>query len=123
MEENRLAKQPYYLRLQDERPFALAGLWDRWHGGGEDGPLETCTIITTEANEVTCPIHNRMPAILAEDDYSLWLDPDMQDRQVLERLLRPFSSKPMCGTPVSTHVNYVRNDDPRCIATQLELLD
>ena len=63
-------KQPYYLRLQDERPFALAGLWDRWNGGGKDAPLETCTIITTEANEITCPIHDRMPAILAEDDYS-----------------------------------------------------
>lgn len=114
-------KQPYHIRLEDERPFALAGLWERWEGGESGTPLETCTIITTAANAATAPIHDRMPAILPEEEYSLWLDPGVQDRQMLARLLRPFDSQPMGSVPVSTHVNNARNDDPRCVATQPDL--
>lgn len=116
-------KQPYFIRLQDDRPFALAGLWERWSGSEGDPPLETCTIITTAANGTTASIHDRMPAILAQDDYSLWLDPDLQDRPALEQLLRPFDAQPMCAIAVSTHVNNVRHDDARCVAAQPPLFD
>jgi putative SOS response-associated peptidase YedK len=115
-------KQPYYLRMKDDRPFAFAGLWERWeaaeHHDGE--PLETCTIITTAANELSRPIHDRMPAILQEADYDLWLDPAEQGRR-LEPLLAPHDSAPMIAYPVSTLVNNPRNDLPTCIEAQGEL--
>ena len=69
-------KQPYYFRLQDEQPFAFAGLWERWRGpAGSDGPpLESCTIVTTLANELCRPLHERMPVILEPADYDRWLE-------------------------------------------------
>ncbi len=114
-------KQPYWIHLADERPFAFAGLWDRWTGEGE--PLESCTILTTEANEALRPLHDRMPVILDADQYESWIDPDTPLREV-ESLLRPYPSESMLFHPVSTHVNHVGNDDPACIAplrTQTEL--
>ena len=67
-------KQPYYFRLRDGGPFAFAGLWERWDKGEE--PFESCALITTTPNEVVAPVHNRMPAILAPEDYARWLDPE-----------------------------------------------
>ena len=68
------AKQPYYIRLRDEPLFAMAGLWEQWHDTG--GELwETFAIITTEANQATRAIHDRMPVILSQQDYAQWLDP------------------------------------------------
>jgi putative SOS response-associated peptidase YedK len=62
------AKQPFYIRMKDEKLFALAGLWTTWPGA-EDGPLETCTVLTTEANELLSQLHTRMPVILDAADY------------------------------------------------------
>ena len=112
-------KQPYYIHFRDERPFAFAGLWERWQGAGE-GVLESCTIITTDANPLTREIHDRMPVILDPADYALWLDPQVQDRQQLEPLLESYDGDAMVAEPVSTHVNNVRNDDPECIQVQRE---
>jgi putative SOS response-associated peptidase YedK len=116
-------KQPYYFRRRDDRPFALAGLWEQWWDNRErDGePLETCTIITTEANELSQPIHDRMPVILDATDYDLWLDPDAQDKEPLQALLQPYDASQLRADPVSTHVNNVRHDDPQCIEVQPEL--
>lgn len=112
-------KVPHYIRMKDERPFAFAGLWERW--GSRDDPLLTCTIITTESNELTRPLHERMPVILDEADYDMWLDPELQDRESLEQLLQPYDSAEMAVDQVSTHVNSVKNDDPQCLAIQREL--
>ena len=111
-------KQPYYIRLRDGQPFAFAGLWEGWRGGGAEGdqPLETCTIITTDANELSRPIHDRMPVILSVEDYDLWLDPGVEERAKLESLLQPYDPTRMAADPVSTFVNNVRNDDDRCVA-------
>ena len=117
-------KRPLYIRMQDEQPFAMAGLWDRWFGTKEekrDPPLESFTIITTDANELTADVHDRMPVILADDAWELWLDTDLEDPQALQPLLRPYASDAMKVDPVSTHVNSVRNDDARCVAVQKEL--
>jgi putative SOS response-associated peptidase YedK len=116
-------KQPYYIRLKDERLFAFAGLWESWTGPdhSDSQPLETCTIITTRANELSQPIHDRMPAILRESDYDLWLDPAEQDRDRLTPLLEPYDSDLMIADPVSTLVNNPRNDKPGCIEIQKEL--
>lgn len=104
-------KLPFHIRLADDQPFAFAGLWETWTD--EQGkPLDTCTIITTTANELTRPLHDRMPVILDDTDYDLWLDPAVQDASRLEPLLHPYPSNRMVSVPVSTRVNSVRNDDP-----------
>lgn len=96
--------QPYYFRMLDERPFALAGLWDRW--SGPDGEvLETCTILTTEANEVLQPVHDRMPIIIGHEDYDLWLGGDLRKLDLVKELLRPYSAAEMTAYPVSRLVN------------------
>lgn len=107
-------KQPFYIRLRDERPFAFAGLWEHWEGG--DGMvIDSCTVLTTEPNELVRPLHNRMPVILAPEDYSRWLDPGLQKADLLQPLLRPYPSEGMHAYPVDTWVNNPRNDDLQCI--------
>ncbi len=107
-------KQPYYIRLHDGRPFAFAGLWERWVP--PDGqPLDSCTIITTVSNTLIQPLHVRMPVILAAADYENWLDPTLQEVDRLQPLLRPYPSEGMVAYPVSTKVNNPANDAPDCI--------
>jgi putative SOS response-associated peptidase YedK len=107
-------KQPYYIRLRGDEPFAFAGLWERWRDA-EDQALDTCTIITTNANSLTRSIHDRMPVILDSADYDIWLEPTEQEKDKLLQLLQPYESGEMVVDPVSQHVNNVRNDDPACI--------
>ena len=107
-------KQPFYFRLQNGQPFAFAGLWERWKD--PDGvTIESCTILTTEANELLRPIHDRMPVILDPKDYDLWLDPAVQKPEPLQQLLRPYQSEAMTAYPVSTQVNNPSNNSPECI--------
>ncbi|WP_394555241.1 hypothetical protein C1N61_26250 (plasmid) [Priestia aryabhattai] len=107
-------KQPFRFVMKDERPFAFAGLWEQWNRGGE--PLYTCTIITTKPNEVTKEVHDRMPVILEEDAYDLWLDPQMEDTEYLKSLLVPYPAEQMKMYPVSTIVNSPKNDVEECLA-------
>ncbi|MBI4719354.1 MAG: SOS response-associated peptidase [Planctomycetes bacterium] len=107
-------KQPFYIRLRDGAPFAFAGLWERWDRGGR-GPIESCTIITTDANELMRPIHPRMPVILAPQDYAAWLEPGLADPAPLKVLLRPYPDERMTALRVTTVVNNPRNDSARCI--------
>jgi putative SOS response-associated peptidase YedK len=112
-------KQPYFFRMQDEHPFGFAGLWEKWKA--TDGQvLETCTILTTEANEVLQPVHDRMPVILHSDDYDQWLDADLRKLDLLMELLRPYPSAGMISYPVSTQVNNTNNVGAE-ILTPLEL--
>jgi putative SOS response-associated peptidase YedK len=105
-------KQPYYIHMKDGSPFAFAGLWESWRDAQE---IRSCTIITTEANELVGDIHNRMPVILAPEDYSLWLDPDFKEREALTSLLRPYPNDAMEAYPVSRRVNSPSNNAPGCI--------
>ncbi len=110
-------KQPYWIHRQDERAFGMAGLWEVWQGGPGvtlDEPWQTCTIITTDANEQTRPVHDRMPVILDEEDYDLWFR-ELAEPAKLQQLLRPLARVDLQARRVSTHVNNVKNDDPRCI--------
>lgn len=107
-------KQPYYIRMSDRRPFAFAGLWEHWEGG-DGSTIDSCTIITTEPNELLAPIHNRMPVILSDSDYSVWLDPSVTEPDAVQSLLRPHSPKPMEAFPVSLRVNSPSNDVPACV--------
>jgi len=106
-------KQPFNIRMRDERPFAFAGLWEHWQKDG--GPvLETCTILTTEANDLMKPIHDRMPVILPEGDWQRWLEPNTAKADA-EQLLRPYEGKDLVAVPVSTWVNKPQHDDPKCL--------
>jgi putative SOS response-associated peptidase YedK len=108
-------KQPYFIRMRDGRIFAFAGLWDRWESPNE-GVIETCTILTTAANTVLAPIHDRMPVILPQTDYAQWLDPAPKNMDTLPPLLVPFPPEDMLAIPVSPRVNAPSNDDEKCIA-------
>lgn len=107
-------KQPFYFRLENGEPFAFAGLWEHWEKG-EGEPIESCTILTTEANELMHPIHDRMPVILEAKNYEQWLDPEAKKVELLQSLLQPYPTEEMTAYPVSTKVNNPKNDRPECI--------
>lgn len=101
-------KQPFFFTLRDEKMFSFAGLWDRWKN--EDGKVvESCTILTTEANAVLRPVHDRMPVILHPETYDEWLGDDGRKVAALKELLRPFPSARMIAYAVSADVNSPRN--------------
>jgi len=106
-------KRPYAIRLADDKPFAFAGLFEKW--AGPDGDVESCCILTTAPNELAGAIHNRMPAILDPRDFDLWLDPEEQDAASVAPLLRAFPATKMRAYPVSTWVNDVKHKDARCV--------
>ncbi len=108
-------KQPFYIRLKKDRPFAFAGLTEHWSRNGET--IESCTLITTDPNELMAEIHDRMPAILPSDDYDLWLDPEFEGKEKLLSLLRPYAADEMTAYSISTLVNSPKNDVPACIET------
>ena len=85
--------------------------------------VESCTIVTTSANQSLRDLHDRMPVILAPGDYALWLDRTIQDSAKLAHLLAPAPDDELVAEPVSTHVNRVANDDPRCIAAERSLFE
>lgn len=105
-------KRPFYFHMRDGEPFAIAGLWECWEGEG--GPLETCTLLTTGANELLAPHHDRMPVIVRPEDYDLWLDAGVRGAALLN-LLRPYPHEEMGAYAVGTLVNSPSNDGPRCV--------
>lgn len=112
-------KQPYYIRMQDHRPFGFAGLWETWRGpkGAElPEPKQSCTILTTSPNALMEPLHDRMPVILPPGDYEMWLDPSFEGLEALQALQQPYDPDAMIAEPVSTLVNSPRNESPECIA-------
>jgi putative SOS response-associated peptidase YedK len=106
-------KTPYYFQLKDGSPFAFAGLWERWEKGEE--PVESCTLITTEANGVVGQVHDRMPVILDPGSYDRWLDPNEQRAEALKAMLVPLPDEWMTAHPVSKLVNNPRNEGPKCV--------
>ncbi|HZY87850.1 MAG TPA: SOS response-associated peptidase [Gemmataceae bacterium] len=106
-------KQAYCFRARDGRPFAFAGLWERWEG--PERPVESCAILTTAANELVRPVHDRMPVIKPREHWAAWLDPQLQDTAELVPLLRPYPSDAMRAYPVGPLVSNPRNDGPGCL--------
>jgi putative SOS response-associated peptidase YedK len=130
------AKQPYFIRLRDGRPFAFAGLWECWEAEKGTGPicaqhpegrpgkldlspfpprLETCTLLTTDANDLMRPLHDRMPVIIPPESYNAWLDPATEDPRQLAPLLTPYPSEAMEAFPVGALVNNPKHESPACI--------
>lgn len=110
-------KQPFYIERPDGEPYALAGLWEVWRGEDKDQePLRSCTIITTSPNEAMARIHDRMPVILPASAWDTWLDREVDDLDLLGKLLVPAPASIITMHPVSTEVNNVRNDGEHLIA-------
>jgi len=97
------ARQAFYFQMKDEHAFAFAGIWDRWKN--RDVKIKSCAIVTTDANELLEPVHDRMPVILREESYEKWLDPKVSATE-LKKLLEPYSSEEMKSHPVSSQVNF-----------------
>ena len=102
-------KFPYHIRLKSGEVFGMAGLYDSWTDA-EGKELRTCAIITTEANELMAPIHNRMPVIIRPEDEALWLDPEVTEPEHLQPLLVPYAASEMEAYPVSTAINRPASD-------------
>ncbi|MBS1838520.1 MAG: SOS response-associated peptidase [Actinobacteria bacterium] len=106
------AKQPYFIHRPDGEPYAFAGLWEQWIGPGPDGAATTVrstTIITGPANGAMSTIHDRMPIILPPSEWATWLSPEVDDTEMLGRLLVPAPDGLIAMHAVSTDVNNVRN--------------
>ena len=109
-------KQPMFIHRPDGAPLAFAGLWSVWKDKRQpDEALHSCTIITTEANDDLAPVHDRMPVILAEDEWETWLREDNDDVDTLGRLLLPAPPRFVALRPVGTEVNNVRNNGAHLI--------
>jgi putative SOS response-associated peptidase YedK len=108
-------KTPMYITLADDQPFAFAGLWDLWKSP-DGSEIRSCTIVTTEPNELMASIHNRMPAIMRPGAYQDWLNPQLRDEQVLTHWLSPYPSELMKARPVSKLVNNPRNETAEILA-------
>jgi putative SOS response-associated peptidase YedK len=105
-------KRPHFIRPGDEPLFALAGLWERWRTPAGD-KLETCVIVTTDANAQLAPIHDRMPLLIPRDAHALWLDPGSSVADVAKLAERP---RTLAVRTVSFAVNDPRKDDETLIA-------
>jgi putative SOS response-associated peptidase YedK len=102
-------KQPYYIRMKDGKPFAFAGLWERW--GPEDAEaVDSCVIIVTTANGLVSQIHGRAPVFHAPQDYDQWLDPEVHELEKVIRLLKPYPEEEMEFYPVGFGVNSPKHD-------------
>ena len=108
-------KIPHFFRNPAGRTLAIAGLWESWTDTGTGEVVESCTLLTTEANDDVRPVHHRMPVFLDAKDYAVWLDPDLSDIEPLQALMVPAPDGLLEATRVSVWVNNPRNEDARCI--------
>jgi putative SOS response-associated peptidase YedK len=106
-------KTPFCFAMADDSIFAFAGLWEQWKNP-EGRLVETCSIITTTPNALCAEVHDRMPAILPDEAYDLWLDPGFQKADGVCDLLKPFNPALMRRYEVNSRVNLVKNDDAAC---------
>jgi putative SOS response-associated peptidase YedK len=108
-------KQPFYFYLKEKEVFGFAGLWEEWLDKESGELLETFTIITTAANDVLKPVHDRMPVIVKAENYDEWLDPKIKDTERLGKLLAPCPANEMDAHTVSRAINSPTNDSPELI--------
>jgi putative SOS response-associated peptidase YedK len=108
-------KQPYAITMKERGLFGFAGLWERWKDKESGELVRSCTIITTTPNEVCAPIHDRMPVIVAPEDYAKWLGEEEADPVRLLLMLKPYRAEAMTTFPVGREVGNVKNDDATLI--------
>lgn len=107
-------KQPYHIHFPDRGPFAFAGIWDRWRDPA-GSVIETCSILTTTANELLRPLHDRMPVILAKKDFNRWLNLQINKTEELSDLFEPLPVHALEMFAVTPQVNKPIYDEPVCI--------
>jgi len=105
-------KVPFYFQLADGAPFAFAGIWETWNPT-PDETVRSCTIITTEPNNLVAMAHNRMPVILDKDLMWDWLDE--KPAEALQAMLAPYPAEKMRAHPVGLAVNNPKNDSEECV--------
>ncbi|MBX7246399.1 MAG: SOS response-associated peptidase [Candidatus Sumerlaeaceae bacterium] len=106
-------KRPFAIEMKDKRPFTFGGIHEHWIGpNGEE--MESVALLTTDANDVLRPIHDRMPVIISKADHAQWLDVSTDNAESIKGLLVPYPARGMTAYPVSTKVNNPRNDTPEC---------
>jgi len=113
--EGKKQKQPYNITLTNQSIFAMAGLWEHSMNPEMERPVESFTIITTEANPMMAEIHNtkkRMPVILSPESYQQWLTGSSNDAK---QLLTPFSESEMTAQKITTYVNNPHKNDEKCV--------
>jgi putative SOS response-associated peptidase YedK len=108
-------KQPYFVRARDRQPFAFAGLWETWNDR-DGGEVETAAIVTCDANATLAPIHDRMPVIVAPENYDAWLDAEKIDAKQAVALVGSAPDDFLEAYAISTRVNSVKHDDPENVA-------
>jgi len=106
------SRTPMFFHMSGHRHFAMAAIWDVWTGG--ESPLETCAIITTNANALAAAYHHRMPVLLSPDGCEEWLDESTRMRRAVE-LMAPYEKDDLECYEVSRYVNSPANDSPDCI--------
>ena len=114
-------RRPYYITMADHRPMAFAGMWSSWRDPETREWIRSCAIITTRANSALAPIHTRMPVILEQQHWDLWLDRDIRSPEAVAPMLTTIPSALVTHQPVSTLVNSVRNNSPQNIAPSTDL--
>ncbi len=107
-------KIPYFINKKDHQPFAIAGLWDHWENK-EGKSIDSCLLLTTDANPEVKSIHHRMPVILQKAQYSTWLNQENTKIEMLKSLLRPYLPQDLISHQVSTYVNSPKNDTTQCV--------
>ncbi|MBI1743431.1 SOS response-associated peptidase [Candidatus Acetothermia bacterium] len=112
--QTELGKRPMHIRLKSKEPFGFAGLWESWNSP-EGKVIKTCTIVTTDPNELMKAIHNRMPVILSKELQEIWLDAKLKTQAELELVLQAYPAKEMEAYEVSRLVNSPTNDKPECV--------
>ncbi|MBN2429044.1 MAG: SOS response-associated peptidase [Deltaproteobacteria bacterium] len=108
-------KQPFYIRRKDGQPMAFAGLWEHWEDRDHKEKIESCTILTTNANPEVSRLHDRMPVILEPENFDLWLDPEENRQDKLQVLLKPADDGLLSLRPVSKYVNSPSNEGEKCV--------
>ncbi|MDQ3407167.1 MAG: SOS response-associated peptidase [Chloroflexota bacterium] len=108
-------RQPWLIRRADREPMAMAGLWSLWRDPGSDLWISTCAVITTVANTIVAPLHERMPVLLPKDAWDAWVDPGGSSAELLRELMVPAGDDVLERHPVSQRVNDVRNEGPGLI--------
>lgn len=111
-------KQPYYIQRRDHRPFAMAGLWEHWESEDTGEVIESCTILTTSANQDVISLHDRMPVILDPSDFRKWLDPEGNKPSDVAGLSRLYKGGGLASRPVSTLVNSPKNEGRELLAVE-----
>lgn len=112
-------KIPFFVRVLDQDIFGLAGIYET-HRSDTGETLHSFALLTTAANALMQPVHDRMPVILRKDDYNVWLNPIHSRPEMLNALMQPYASDQMSVYKVSTHVNSTANNGPELISPEFE---